>query len=141
MPPADTQPPTVGGLRAVPSLFAVARAGGGTPRTHRGTHLRFTLSEDSRIKLTIQRIRPGRRHAGKCAPAAARLRHAARCSLYRTVGTLTRAGKRGANTVAFTGRIARRTLMRGGYRVVLRAVDAAGNQSVPHAARFRIIAG
>jgi hypothetical protein len=114
-PPADTQPhadtkaPVISGFRAAKTRLRVAH----------GTRLRYTLSENARVTLRFQRI--GRR--GR--PSA--------------VGTLRRAGTKGLNRIRFSGRIGRRVLRPGRYRIVARAVDAAGNRSAPSVARFRII--
>jgi hypothetical protein len=123
-PAGDTVAPLVGGFRATPALFAVARAG--TPlaaRVARGTRFRYTLSEAARVTLKIQRALPGRR------------------ARYRTVGTLKRTAAKGANRISFSGRIGRRALRRGPYRALIRAVDAARNRSSRRTARFRVARG
>ncbi|HEX7609237.1 MAG TPA: hypothetical protein VF380_01065 [Solirubrobacteraceae bacterium] len=52
---------------------------------------------------------------------------AKRCSRTLTVGTLTRAHEaQGADVVAFSGRIGRRPLTRGGYAAVPSASNASG---------------
>src|SRR5204862_6952633 len=88
---SDTQPPLVSGFRADPTLFAVARAG--TPiaaNIPHGTDFRYALSEPARVTLKIQRALTGRRQRGKCVRPAPQLRHAKRCTRYRTIGTLSR---------------------------------------------------
>ena len=135
----DTQPPVVSGFRADPTLFAVARAGtpiaAGIPH---GTHFRYTLSEPARVTLKIQRALTGRRQHGKCVRPTLQLRHARRCTRYRTIGTLSRNVSQGANSTRFTGRIGERALRPGSYRAVIGATDAAANRSTPRAVRFRI---
>jgi hypothetical protein len=121
-PGADTSAPLVTGFRFTRSAFAVARAA--TPRASRvarGTRLRYTLSENARAVIRIQRkpIRPRAR--------------------YRAVGTLTRTGVSGGNRIRFTGRIGRRALSPGRYRAVFKATDAAGNHSAPKLASFRVL--
>jgi hypothetical protein len=123
-PAADTQAPLISGFRPAPSVFAVARAR--TPlavRVARGTRLRYTLSENARVVLKVQRALGGR-------PMR-----------YRTVGALRRTGIGGLNRMRFTGRIGRRALRPGRYRAVIRATDAAGNGSSPKTTRFRIARG
>jgi hypothetical protein len=118
-PAADTVAPLISGFRSTRSVFAVARAA--TPRAAgvaRGTRLSYTLSENARVMLKIQH-KLGTR--------------------YRTVGSLRRSGVGGPNRIRFTGRIGRRALRPGRYRVVVTATDAAGNRSAPKAARFRIV--
>ena len=123
-PPAlDTQAPLIGGFRATPSLFAVARAG--TPlaaRLPRGTRFRYTLSEAAKVTLKIQRALAGRP------------------TRYRTVGTLSRTGASGANSTRFSGRLRKRALRPGRYRVRITATDTAGNRSARPTTRFRIAA-
>ena len=139
--PADTQAPVIGGFRASPSLFALARAA--TPvaaAVPRGTQFRYTLSEPARVVLRVKRARPGRRSGGRCVAPSPRLRAASRCLRYTTVGTLRRAGAGGANRVRFTGRIGRTALRPGRYRAVIVATDQTGNRSVPRRAAFRIAA-
>ena len=120
-------------------MFALAR--GATPiaaGAHRGTRFRYTLSESARVTLTIQRSLRGRRVGEKCVRPSPRLRRAKRCTRYRTIGSLTRTGAKGANSAAFTGRIGRRALRPGSYRALIRATDAAGNRSAPSTTRFRV---
>jgi hypothetical protein len=119
--PLDRQAPLIGGFRATPSLFALARAA--TPvsaRVARGTRFRYRLSEAARVTIRIQRARPGGRYVG--------------------VGTLRRSGAKGANRIRFTGRIGTRALKPGRYRAVISATDAAGNRSSLSRTVFRITA-
>jgi hypothetical protein len=121
-PPApDTRAPLVSRFRAAPSVFAVARARTPlAPRLARGTRFRFTLSEAASVTLKIQRAVSGRR------------------THYRTRGALSRSAKRGPNIVRFGGRLGKRALRPGRYRVRITATDAADNRSAPRIARFRI---
>jgi CSLREA domain-containing protein len=75
--------------------------------------------------------------------AAARIKRAlrhARCARFATRGALGRSAKVGANTVAFSGRVGRKALRPGAYRVRVTGSDAAGNRSRPAAAAFRVVA-
>jgi hypothetical protein len=54
-------------------------------------------------------------------------------------GSLRRAGKAGVNKVRFSGRLGRRTLRPGAYRLRVVARDAAGNQSKSKARKFRVV--
>jgi hypothetical protein len=123
-PTADTQAPLISGFRSSHSVFAITRAG--TPlaaRVARGTWLRYRLSENARVVLKIQRALAGRH------------------TRYRGVGTLRRSGVSGLNRTRFTGRIGRRALQPGRYRVVITATDAAGNRSARKTTSFRITRG
>jgi hypothetical protein len=57
----------------------------------------------------------------------------------RSAGKLTRTGKKGANTIKFSGRIGRKALSRGRYRAVITATDAAGNRSAARSVNFRLV--
>jgi hypothetical protein len=121
-PAADTTAPLVTGFKAMPAVFAIARAS--TPasaRAARGTRLRYALSEPARVTVAIK-------------GAVKRGGHIR----YRTVGTLKRSGSAGANSIRFTGRIGRRALRPGRYRAVLGATDSAGNRSAPKRIALRI---
>ena len=108
-PAADTAAPVIGGFRAAKSRIRVAH----------GTRFRYTLSENARVTLRFRRIGAHGRQSA--------------------VGTLKRAGSKGLNRVRFSGRIGRRALLPGRYRVVATAVDPAGNRSTPKVARLRIV--
>ncbi|HST37873.1 MAG TPA: VCBS repeat-containing protein, partial [Conexibacter sp.] len=152
-PPAggrDTTAPRLGALRLSPASFAVARgatakvAGSARGRRapKRGTTIRFTLSEAARVTLTVERRAAGRRSGRRCVAPTAKLRRArARaCTRFVVAGTLVRGGGRqGANAVAFSGRIGRRALAAGRYRVTATAADAAGNRAAAIRAAFRVV--
>ena len=141
-PPVDTQAPLIGGFRATPSLFALARAS--TPvaaRVAHGTRFRYALSEPAQVKLILQRALPGRRSGGRCVASSPRLREAKRCTRYASVGALRRSGAKGANAVRFSGRIGKRALRPGRYRALISATDTAGNRSGLRSAAFRIARG
>jgi hypothetical protein len=102
--PADTAAPIVRRFRATPSVFAAKR----------GTRLRYTLSEDARVTVRLQR-RVGGRH--------------------RTVVRLVRTAAAGANRLRLKSK---RSLRPGRYRAVLIATDAASNRSTPRVLRLRV---
>jgi hypothetical protein len=123
-PPADTAAPVISGFRATPALFAIGRASTAlAARVRRGTRFRYSVTEQARVTLKIQRRLRGRR------------------ARYRTVGKLSRTARQGANRTRFTGRLGRRALRPGRYRVRITATDAAGNRSTARATRFRIARG
>ena len=112
----DRTAPVLGPVTLTRKRFAVARAATAVTAARRGTKIGYRLSEPARVTLRIQRI--GTR---------------------RPTGTLRRTGRAGANRVAFSGRIGRRALRPGRYRLTVHATDAAGNRSTARAARFRIV--
>jgi hypothetical protein len=111
----DTQPPLITRFRTTRKAFAVGRARTAVAAFARGTRFRYTLSEDAKVTVKIVR-RNGRR-----------------------AGRLERTAKKGANRIAFSGRIGRRALKRGRYRAVIVATDAAGNRSAPRRVKFRVV--
>lgn len=141
-PTPDRTPPVVTGLRLTRTRFRV----GATPtavaaaRTPAGTTVRFTLSEPSRVTLVVERAVRGRRSGAACVRPTAKLRGRRACTRYVAAGTLRRAAAAGAVRVAFTGRIGRRALRPGVYRLRVAAVDAAGNAGAARTARFRVVA-
>ncbi len=78
--------------------------------------VRFTLSEAAAVTLIFQRAGTGRR-----------------------IGTVRAPGRGGDNRVRITGRLGRRALRPGRYRLRVVARDAAGNQSTSRARTFRIV--
>jgi hypothetical protein len=139
----DTTAPTFSGVSETNKVFAVGK--GATPISARkrrvkvGTTFRFTLSEAASVKLVIAQRQPGRRVKKACKKPSHKNRRAKRCTRLVKKGTLTRAGKAGANSVKFTGRIGHRALKPGSYRVSITATDAAGNKSKPKTLSFRVV--
>ena len=114
---ADRTPPALGRVKLAPARFAVARRATAVAALRRGTTVRYRLSEPAAVTLRVERVKAGRRRAA---------------------GTLRRSGAAGANRVRFSGRIGRRALPAGRYRLTVRATDAAGNRSKARSATFRI---
>jgi pimeloyl-ACP methyl ester carboxylesterase len=104
-----------------------------------GARITFSLSETARVSLRIERALAGRRSGRRCVRPRRELRNNRKCTRYKLAGTLRRSGRQGRNSVAFTGRIGKRALRRGRYRLVIKARDAAGNVSKPKRTRFRIV--
>ena len=120
--PVDVTAPMLSDARLSYRRFRVARAATAVAAAApRGTVLRFRSSEPAGLRIAIQRVRPGRR------------------PLLRAAGTLTRRIAAGRGQVRLSGRIGRRALRPGTYRLRLTAVDAAGNRSTPRVLRFRVV--
>ncbi len=121
LPPVAQRPP-VTGLRVTPTRFTAGRV---LPRivtkAQRGTAtIRFTLSDDARVRFTFQR-RVGRRHV--------------------RAGSVTVSVRAGSRMLRFAGRLSARTKLRAGrYRVTVTATTAAGLASRPATATFTVIA-
>ncbi len=114
----------LGDLKLVPGRFRVvaarrgARAAKAPPR---GTRIRFTLSQAAPVTFTVERPRPKRR--------------------WKKVGSFTLQGGSGANSLKWGGRIGKRTLKPGRYRLTAQARSGNGPPSEPQRKRFKIAPG
>ena len=154
----DTVAPVVSALSLLRSRFAVdrrhptpataaaaARRGSGRSRgrsraRNLGTEFRFRLSEAASVRIAISRETRGKRKGRRCVKPSRRLRRARSCTRLVSAGTLVRTRRpAGANRIAFSGAIGRRSLSRGSYQAVLVATDAAGNRSRARTVRFRVV--
>lgn len=150
----DTTPPRLRGVSLSRSRFRIAKAATKVSDASiaakkrklpgRGTTLRFTTSEAATLSIRIDRVLPGRK-AGKgrkrtCQPVRHRVKRG-RCNAFRRRATLTRHVKAGKGSVKLSGRIGRRKMAAGRYRLTLTARDAAGNVSKPVRRSFAIVPG
>jgi len=118
--PVDTSAPVVSNVSA-PATLRVGRSG----------TLRLTLSEAATVSVRFERKLPGRRTArGRCVKPR-RAPHGRRCTRFFDLGTQRRAAGAGANRLAIGGKLGRRTIPVGAYRLTIVATDAAGNASAP----------
>lgn len=133
-PEVDRLAPTLSALKVTPSRIRVRR--GSVVGRARRLRLQYALSEAATVRLTLVRVRPGRREGNRCVvprPGAT----GTRCQRLITVLARTRNGAPGVNTSRL--RLARRLLRPGRYRVRARATDAAGNRGAMRSARLRIV--
>jgi Tol biopolymer transport system component len=115
----------------------------------RGTVLTFTGSAAGKLTLLIERARSGqkvRKGKGKsskvvCRATRRKVKRSSRCTLYVRAATLTRNVRAGHGRVALSGRIGRRAMAAGSYRVTLTLRDAAGVTSVATRRSFTILRG
>ncbi len=120
----DTTAPVVSGARLSRRRFRVGRAR--TPlaaRLRPGTVLRFRSSEAGTASLTFSRTVRGRHGRVKL----------------RRAGRLTRTIAAGPARVALSGRLGRRAMRAGRYRLTLQVRDSAGNVSRPVRLSFRVL--
>jgi hypothetical protein len=103
-----------------------------------GTTFHFSLNQAATVKIAISQSMAGRRSGKRCVKPSKRLAHNKRCTRIVTKGVLTRHGQPGANSIAFSGRIGRRPLKPGLYRVTFVA-NAHGASSTPKVLRFKIV--
>jgi hypothetical protein len=124
-PPPDVIAPVITGPTVAPKRFRVSPRGTATvARLRRGSRIRYSLSEAAAVTLRFQRAATIRRTGRRRWVAA---------------GTLRRAGIAGVNRVRFSGRIGRRALRAGRYRLILRATDAAGNSAKARPRALRVV--
>jgi hypothetical protein len=136
-PRRDTTNPVVTLFRSVNARFAVAPRKGS--RVKKGTRFTFRLSEAGQTKITIAARLSGRRVGGKCVARTRANRARPRCTRFVTKGTIAFAGRAGANSRAFSGKLRGRGLPSGVYRAMIVVTDAAGNRSAARTATFRIV--
>jgi DNA-binding beta-propeller fold protein YncE len=124
--PRDTTPPLLRSVSLTHIRFRVGRAAtaitaAAKRRPPAGTRLRFTSNEAGKLSVLIERTRRGR-------PA-------------KRLATLTRIIRRGKGTVALSGRIAKKPMAPGTYRLTITAKDGAGNVSKPARRTITILRG
>jgi hypothetical protein len=85
----------------------------------RGTTVTFTLTQPGTAAFSIERKTTGRRGGGTCVKATHRNRKARKCTLYVAVksSAFTRDGAAGANRFRLTGRVGKKALKPGSYRL------------------------
>jgi hypothetical protein len=120
-------------FRVGPKPTAVSAA----KRTKAGTSIRYALSTPGTVTVSFARKVLGYRKGKTC--VTKKRRGAKRCTRYVFAGKLTRKAPAGASKIAFSGRIGKKALRRGAYRVSLTARDAAGRQVVSRPLAFRIV--
>lgn len=108
------------------------------PRLAVGTTFRFRLNRPAKVQLTFAQATPGRRVAGRCVKASKANRGEPRCTRQQDRGTLMIRGTAGANAHAFRGKLNRRTLPPGRYRLRVTA-HADGTRSAPATIVFTIV--
>jgi Tol biopolymer transport system component len=119
----DTIAPVLSGARLTRKRFRVGRARTPlTARVRRGTVLRFRSTEAGAASVTFSRIVRGR--AGR--------------TRARRAGRITRRVAAGQVRIALSGRLGRRPMRAGRYRLTLQMRDAAGNVSRPVRLKFRV---
>jgi hypothetical protein len=132
---ADVTPPAFLAAALTNKVFAVDRRGVAEvigartrKRLKKGTTFLYTLSEDAKVTVAIQRC--AKRKRGK--------RRARGCRYVRA-GSFAIPSVAGPNRHRFSGRIGRRSLRPARYRAVLKATDGAANISAPKRLKFRVV--
>jgi alpha-tubulin suppressor-like RCC1 family protein len=141
----DTTRPVIERL-SMTRRFAVNRRGRReTPvpaqrrRARKGTTLTYSVSEAARVVFVVQRTRPGRRVGSRCRKPTRANQKRRRCKRYVLFGAFAQNAAAGRNTKRWSGRVGRKSLSAGPYRVTLVAIDEAGNRSLPRRRAFRVV--
>jgi Tol biopolymer transport system component len=133
-----TDSPVLSNLRLKPSSFRAGSKGGSVASGKRKrTKVSFRLSKNASVTFRVVARGAGRRVNGKCRTRTSKNRKRKRCDLT-LKGSFKRAGKAGANSFGFSGRLRNRRLAPGKYFLVATARDAAGKRSKARKAKFTI---
>jgi hypothetical protein len=112
-------------LRVTPARFRSKRP----PRSRKrvGTTIAYRLSGAATVTFGVTKPAAGRRAGGKCVKPTRANRRGRRCTRWVAVrGTLKQAGNADANSLRWSGKLARRALRPGRYRLTARARPATG---------------
>ncbi|MFL5829211.1 MAG: TolB family protein [Solirubrobacteraceae bacterium] len=136
--------PVLSGLKLVPNRFAVVPAKKPKKSKRRrhtpaGTSIRFTLNLAANVKFVITRQTIGRRSGHRCVPARGRIPRRKRCTRVIKAGSFTARGVAKGNRIRFTGRLGRRALSPGRYRLTATPVDPRRRRVRSHSVAFTII--
>jgi hypothetical protein len=96
----------------------------------------FSLTRPARVKFTVSKRVKGRRKGRRC---VAGRRRGKRCKTYRAIGSITRSGVLGPQTVPFPSRVRGRRLRPGvHYLLTVQARDVFGVRSRVYKRKFRV---
>ena len=132
--------PTLGNLKLTPKKFAVSKKPTAKTsakakkkkkkKSHKGSKIRFTLNREAAVTFTFERKTTGRKVKGKCVKTTKKLRKKKRkkkCARWVPAGKLVRNSQAAGNRVLpFSGRIGKKKLKPGKYRVSLQASATTG---------------
>ena len=126
----DLAGPVLGGLSVAKAKVVAGKA----------AVLRFTTSEGGTVRAVVARRTKGRKSGGRCRPLTRKNRKKKKCSFYKTVKTVTKAGVApGEVVLRIKTRKGKKKLAPGRYRATVTVLDAAGNASNTLRVKFRIV--
>jgi uncharacterized delta-60 repeat protein len=132
------EPPILRGLAIKPAKFRAARRGGSIS-SKAGARISYSNSRAATTTFTVARVLAGRRSGKRCVAPTARNRGAKRCTRFVGVrGSFTHVDVAGKNSFRFTGRVRRKALKPGPYRLDARP-RAGGQVGKTVSVRFRIL--
>jgi len=132
-PVPDVAKPRLSAAKVRPKAFKAATK----KKPRRGADVSYALSEAASVRVVVERCsRYVKPKAKKRRRKAARR---GRCLRYaQMTGAQTKAGKAGANSFRFNGKVSGKPLKAGSYRLALTPTDAAGNRGAVVRAAFSI---
>lgn len=138
---SPAQAPVLTGLALGTTRFRAAARGAtiSALRAPVGTLVVYDANVAAPATVLVERVRPGVRRGGRCRALKRGRARKPRCTRFVAVGRATRAGTSGTNRFRFSGRMSRRRLSPGAYRLVITARVAGAPASAPLTARFRIV--
>lgn len=108
-------------------------------RTPAGTKIRFKLNTEATVRIRVDRKAKGKKAGKKCVKPTRKNRGRKNCKRLKFQGKLVRRNQAGGKRVVpFSGRIGKRALKPGKYRVVIQAVSPAGSSAKVYRS-FRIV--
>jgi Tol biopolymer transport system component len=131
-PPPPTAPkPKLTKVKLTNKKFAVGKKPtakvSAKKKAKKGTKIKFTLNTTASVTFRIERKVPGRKKGKKCVKVTKKNKAKKKCSRFVKAGKLVRKGqKKGARTVVFSGRIGKKKLKPGKYRVAMTAYNKSG---------------
>jgi uncharacterized repeat protein (TIGR01451 family) len=122
------------------SAFPAASSGASiAAKRNTGATVRYRLSAAAGVRFSVEKQSTGRRVGGRCAKQTRANRKKPRCARFTAVrGSFTHAGKAGANSFHFTGRLAARKLARASYRLIASPLADDGRAGTAIRKTFRI---
>ncbi len=140
----DHTKPILSPLSLSRTRFAIDPKGAAArPAVARGTTLKFSSSEAGTATFTISAVRPGKKSGKRCIGTSKPVKTRQRCTQTSVVAGFVARAVRGANTVAFSGRIRigsrSKALSIGRYKVEPVVRDAAKNAPNRVHASFTIV--
>jgi hypothetical protein len=141
LPPPPPHPPALSGLAVSPSRLHAEHGSGASLSIRRGATISYSDSQAAVTTFTVQRSSSGYRSGRSCvAKRPTHPRHPKRCVRWTPVkGSFTHADTGGAVRLHFTGRLNRKPLAPGSYRLLAVPRSAAGLLGKQAVAAFTVI--
>jgi hypothetical protein len=125
-------PPALSNLRVKPKAFVPAAK-------KSASRISYTSSEAATVTFRVERVSKGARVGKACVKRTASNSKRKACPRFVPLaGSFSHAAKAGPNSLSFNGRLGKKLLSSGPYRLTAVAVDSAGKSSPRASTRFQI---